>query len=227
MIKEIIFPGDDDVAVVGKAGWVAIREHELACLAGELARVDNGLEEQLVDGEIVAFRAGATVDAGVGKSDVRFEVVGFEIFAVPALWKEELEAKAVDAIGVNVGFVGQEVAVERGLGVSLVVEAVEANGLLAQGGLRDVGATPGHLGIGHRERKVALVWIARNHLEAVGHGAGKGVITVDEDRGVLVVGQVRDFGDHGQLALAVLEIESCRPVGRLVLGHLARRAGAA
>ena len=71
-----------------------------------------------------------------------------------------------------------------------------------------------------------MVGVARDHLEAVGHGAGEGVLAVDGDGRVLVVGQVRDFGDHGQLAHAVLKVERCGPVGGLVFGHLAGCAGA-
>ena len=93
----------------------------------------------------------------------------------------------------------------------------------------DVGASPGWRGIGDGEGEVALVWVARDHFEAVRDGAWEGVLAVRKGYGrVFVVGQVRNFGDLSQCSCAaILEVERGGPVGRLVFGDLAGCAGAA
>ena len=88
-VEHIVFPRDDDVAVVCEAGRVAIRQDELPRLAFEVCDVDDGFEEELVEDVVEAVWAAAAVDGGVWEGDVGFEVGRFEVLAVPALWEEE------------------------------------------------------------------------------------------------------------------------------------------
>ena len=98
-------------------------------------------------------------------------VIGINILAVPAAGKHELEADTVEAVGVKVGLVWKEVAVEGSFGSGSVVETVEAEGLLGEGKLADLVATPIALWrIGNRPGEVALTLVARDHLETFREG---------------------------------------------------------
>lgn len=152
--------------MVPVAGGVAVGEDELAVDAGELGCVPDGLVEEAGEAGGEALGAGA-VHHAVGVGDVVHLVLGSDVLAVPARGEHELGADAVLAVGVEVGLVGHEVAVEGALGRDVVVEAVEADGLLREAGLRG--------GVALAGGKVALVAVTGDHLHAVGEGGDLGL----------------------------------------------------
>lgn len=213
-LEEVLFPAHDEVAVVSVAGGVTVGEDELAVDAGELGRVPDGLVEEAGETGGEALGAGAVHDAA-GVGDVVHLVLGGHVLAVPARGEHELGADAVLAVGVEVGLVGHEVAVQGALGRLVVVEAVEAERLLGEALLGG--------GVGLAGREVALVGVAGDHLHAVGEGGDLGLAggVVEE----VVRQHAADLLD--QLVLSgggVLEVHGGSPVGGLVLGDGARGA---
>lgn len=165
-LEELLFPAHDEVAVVPVAGGVAVGEDELAVNAVELGRVPDGLVEEAGETDGEALGAGA-VHHGAGVGDVVHLVLRGDVLSVPARGEHELGADAVLAVGVEVGLVGHEVAVEGALGGLAVVEAVEADGLLREAGLR--------AGVRLGDAEVAQVGVTGDHLHSVGEGGDLGL----------------------------------------------------
>jgi hypothetical protein len=165
-LEESLFPSHDEIAVVSVTSWVTVREDELTIHAVELSGVPDSLVEEAreTDGEVRGARA---VHDGAGVCDVIHLVLGSNVLAVPARGEHQLGADAVLAVGVEVGLVGHEMAVEGALGREAVVEAVEADGLLGEALLGGRG--------GLASGEVALVGVAGDHLHAVGEGGDLGL----------------------------------------------------
>lgn len=135
--------------------------------------------------------------------------------AVPARRKEEFEAEAVSAVGVDEGLVGEEVAVEaRLVRRHVVMEAVKSNSTLLKRELGEEGGVAeddGLVRIRDRLREVALEGVAGDHLEAVREGGDVGAMEE-------VVGKhAADLPHTLNCAVAVHEHEGRSPIGRLIL----------
>ena len=231
-LEELLFPAHDEVAVVPVARGVAVGEDELAVDAGERGRVPDGLVEEAGEADGEALGAGA-VHHAAGVGDVVHLVRGGDVLVVPARGEHQLGADAVLAVGVQVRLVGHEVAVEGALGRDVVVEAVEADGLLREALLRGGGVLAGG--------EVALVGVTGDHLHAVGEGGDLGLAggVVEEvvarmwvsgsvGRGVSEV-NLRKHASNlvDELVLpggSILEVHGRSPVGGLVLSNSARGA---
>jgi len=104
-------------------------------------------------------------------------ILAGDVLSIPAAGEHQLEADAVSAVGIKVGLVWEEVAVERTFGGLGVVETVESDGGLAEERLFSILAGPERLlDVGDGVGEVTLVGVACDHLEASGEG-GKGGIT--------------------------------------------------
>ena len=220
LLEELLrFPAHLEVTVVAVASGVTVRKSELAVLASELVGGPDGLEEQERVVDIVALGALALLHkVGVGNVGVVVVRVGL---AGTAARETNLETHAVLAVLVHVGLGGELVAVERRLGSTSVVQAVEAKGSLGEP-LLVVGLLgPGAEGlIGERAVERTEVLVSGDHLEALGEGLN--VVHV-----VKVVGEkTADLGNHDGGAVAVDEVERGSPVGGLVLGDGAGGASA-
>jgi len=130
------------------------------------------------------------------------------------------------------------VAVERALGVDIVIEAVESDGLLRQTGLRGlrgIEGPEGLLGVGDGKREVALVAVAGDHVEAGGEGGdvaltgavvqkvvAGGCVSIDVMAGCErrdLRKETANLVDDSELAgCGILEVERRGPVCGLVLG---------
>lgn len=108
--------------------------------------------------------------------NVRLLILGGTILSIPARREHELETDTISAVGIKVGLVWEEVAVERTLGGLGIVEAVESESGLTEEWLLCIFAEPeGFLDIGDGVSEVALVGVACDHLETSGEG-GKGCV---------------------------------------------------
>jgi uncharacterized protein YqhQ len=119
----------------GHTSRIAIRAQEHAIPAYEFLRVVNNLVEQTGKADRMTRRA-RTIHYRCGIRYVIFMIVGVDVLAVPARWEHEFEADAVFAMRIHVSFIGQEMAVQGAFGILRIVEAVESDGFLAEGGLR-------------------------------------------------------------------------------------------
>ncbi len=172
------------------------------------------------------------------------------VLAVPARGEGELEADAIDAVGIQERLVGQVVAEQSALVVPCgVVKAVEAESALGKDFLGGLAVTsPLRLrGVGLRDVKssyriVAASAVACDHAEVVGKRRdisarvpGVGVQKVVAEQWLAhVVLKKSEHGDPRKHAadllnllvgaICVLEVEDGCPVGGLVLGHGARGA---
>ena len=143
-------------------------------------------------------------------------VRGGDVLAVPARGEEELGTDTVDAVLVHVLLAGHGVAVTRALGGLVVVEAVEADGLLAKGELSLVLWAPGRgWRVGNDTGEVAQAAVTGEHGEALGEGLD--VFAQEEVVGKHTTNLGNDFG-HAAL---MHKVKRGCPVGRLVAGELA------
>lgn len=165
LLQDAGFPALHEVTVVAVARWVAVGQHELAVHVLERVGVPDGLVEEGDEAVLVAVGAGSVHDQRrIG--DVGFVIGRVGILAVPARREHDLKANTIGAEGVQVGLLWQVVAVQRRLTGEVVVQAIEANGLLAQRSLGTLITEPERLGrIGHRPGEVALEGITSNHTE--------------------------------------------------------------
>jgi len=219
-LEEVLgLPAHDEVTVVAVASRVTVRKSELAVLASELVGGPDGLVEEEGVVDIVALGALALLDK-VGVGNVGVVVVRVRL-AGTAARETDLKTHAVLTVLVHVGLGGELVAVERRLGSTGVVEAVETKGPLGEPLLviRLLGpGAEGLVGEGAVERTEVLV--SGDHLEALGEG-------LDVVHVVKVVGEkTADLGNHDRGAVAVDEVERGSPVGGLVLGDSAGGASA-
>jgi hypothetical protein len=218
---------------------VTVGHDKSAVATGVVAGLPDSLIQQVGKVNIEALGAVAAADA-VGESDVRAVVLRIAVLAVPARGEVDLGADAIGTVLLDELLVRKVVAVEGGLGLTSVVQAVEADGALhvgllgldAQGGplvLDGVGLEriPGGPG--------APLAVTSNHAEA--RREGREVVQV-----VLVIavgcqgwplnGMGTDLRKHAtnlldELKLAsvgVLEVHRRVPIGRFVLSDTARGA---
>ena len=203
--QDVRVPAVDEVGVVSVTCGVAVGPDELAALALEGVGVPDGLVEKGGKTGLVTLRARATVNQ-VGVCHVRLVVIGCDILAVPARREEDLGANAVGAVSVEEVLVWHEVAVARALGGLVVVEAVEAQGLLHERLLGHVRGAP------------RGCWLVRDWASEVAHAGvtsedlktfGKGLNVVAEEE---VVGEhSADLGNNLSLAIGVGEVQGRGP----------------
>ena len=167
-LQDILLPSVDEVTVVTIASRVTMGHDEVTLVVLEGSGVPDSLEEKRNDAGLEALGTGSIHDErGVG--DVGGVVVRVDILAVPARREHELETDTIGAVGVQVVLVGQEVTAERRFGLGLVVQAVEPEGLLLEGGLGTLFTGPFRLGrIRDGPGEVPLEGITGNHAEALG-----------------------------------------------------------
>lgn len=138
--------------------------------ASKCVGVPDGLEEERGELDRESFRAISSHDL-VWESNVVAVVGRVEILTVPAAWEHELQAESIGTLRVQERLLWKEVAVKGSFRRSVVVEAVETNGVLSQSRLgREIGTSPAGLWrIRNRVvGEVAKGLVARDHLEAVG-----------------------------------------------------------
>lgn len=165
LLQDTRFPALHEVTVVTKSSGVAVGQNELAIVVLEFLGVPDGLVEEGDQAMLVSLRAGTVHDEG-GIGDVRFVILRVDILAIPAGGEHDLKAKTVRTEEVQEGLLWQIVTVQGSLSGLVVVQAIETNGLLAQGSLRALITEPERLGgIGDRPGKVALEGIASEHTE--------------------------------------------------------------
>jgi hypothetical protein len=153
---------------------IAVANNKVSVCILEGIRVPDGLEEQGNEAGLKTFRACTVLDQ-VGEGHVALVVLGINILAVPARGEGNFKAKSIGTVGIQVRLVGHVVAVERGLGLLGVVQAVEAECTLSQ--IRLVGLAKGlPVGLGRvrlrrvAEGVVAAVCVSGNHAETVREG---------------------------------------------------------
>ena len=199
-------PAVDEISVVSIAGGVTVRPDELTRLALESVGVPDSLVEEGWQACLVAFGTLATVDQ-IGVSDVGLVVVRLDVFSIPARGEEDLGADAVGAVGIQVLLVGHEVAVARALRGTVVVEAVEAEGFLAEGFLGHVFGTPRRCWrVGDRAGEVAQARVTGEDLEALREGLD--VVAKKKVVGEHTANLGNDFG----LAIGVSKVQGRCPV---------------
>lgn len=170
LLKNSRVPALHEITVVAKSGRVTIGEHKLASHALERVGVPDGLVEERNEAGLKALGA-FSVHHERRVGHVGFVVGGVDVLAVPARWEHHLETKAIGAILIQIILVGHVVTVERRLAGFVVVQAVEAKSLLAQGPLRTLLPDPeGLWGIGDGPGEIPLESITGDHTEALRKG---------------------------------------------------------
>jgi hypothetical protein len=96
---------------------------------------------------------------------------------VPAAGEHELKANTIQAVGIQIGLVWEEVTVQRALrsNTGCIVETVETESSLTKEVLSFIDAGPIRLwDVGNWVREVSLVRVTRNHLKASREGSDIG-----------------------------------------------------
>lgn len=201
--------------------WITSRKEELSIIINKGVGVPDGLEEKRYKLGLEAFRAGTSHDE-IRECNVGSVVIGVEVLAVPAAGKHELETKTVEAVGVKVVLVGHEVTVEGCLGSGVVVQAVEAKGLLLKGKLTDLVAAPFTLGgIGDWPSEVTETLVTGDHAETLRESSDVSGSVAGVSVEKVVCKHTASLRDQDGAAVGELEVEGWGPVSRHVLSNLA------
>ena len=166
-------------------GRVTVAEHKFAVFADELFRSDDGLVLELRETFIEPSGAITAVDP-FWVRDVIFVILTTIHLAVPATRELQLKADAIVAVCVNPRLLGQVMAIQSWLfffwpAAEAVIQAVESNRKLLTFivGLVGVGALEAaFVRVGTRKGGVSPQVVAGNHLEAVGEGLNRLVLSV-------------------------------------------------
>lgn len=111
--------------------WVTVGHDEHAITVTEGIGAPDGLVQKTRETDGMRVRA-VSVHDEIGVGDVVLVVAALDILTVPARRKHDFQSQAISAVGIEILLVGHVVAVERALGVLVVVEAVEAQCSLAK-----------------------------------------------------------------------------------------------
>jgi len=174
-------------------GRVTVRKRKFSVNASKGIRVPDSLVEEGRKLDRETFGACTSHDL-IRESDVRSVVIRIQIFTIPATWKHQFETQTISALAVEERLVRQKVAVQGAFGRCVVVETVEAKGVLAERELScEVGTSPAALvRVGDRVGEVAKRFVARNHAEAIGKGgdAARGITGICVQKVVSVNSQL-------------------------------------
>lgn len=113
-----------------------------------------------------------------------------QVLAIPALGKEEFQAKSIRAVGVNVGLRWQEVTVQGRLRCGHIVQTVESESLLSKRILVCIGAGPRHRRIRNRQREASQIGVSGDDFKTVGSSNRGGQFSTDIKHRMLVVPEI-------------------------------------
>lgn len=169
---------------------ITVSHDESAVAAAESRHIPDSLKKhgRHVDGKVFGTLA---VAEHVGIGHVGAVVLGAEVLSIPARGESDLRPDTVGAVRIDKGLVGDRVAVQGRLRISLVVEAVETHGALPQGFLRSkalaVPLVGRRIGLGKVPgRPASLIRVSGNHSKA--SREGRQVIQME-----LVVSEAKDL----------------------------------
>ena len=151
---------------------VSVGQHKSSLLATERVGVEDGLEEERrqTDGE--SWGAG-TILNGARVGHMAHVIGGVEILAVPAAREEQLGTETITALALEEVLVRHEVAEQRILWLTLVVETVEADGLLSETTLGGLLTGPRRdRRVGNGQGELAASGVTSDHGESGGEGLG-------------------------------------------------------
>lgn len=165
--------GFESTEVISRTLDITVCHDKLARDTPEGSSVVDGLVHETRQLYIEAFGA-VSINNCVRVGDVGLEVVRSDVLTVPARRERKLEADTIKAVGVEEILLGEIMAPQGGLGIGVVVEAVEAKSTLGQIDLGSlVVLTPVGFGgvrlanVKAINRVVATSAVARNHAEVV------------------------------------------------------------
>jgi len=214
LLEEAFVPAVDEVAMIAVTGWVAVGQDKFTVHPSKAMSVPNGLEHQ--SREATRREARWTVTSPLDTIPIGHVVfvIWRVISTVITRREDELETKAIRAVGVQEGLVGHVVTVQGILMVSQVVQTVEAKSHLAQGELT-VGTPARHIFVGDMTGVVSQVAIAGDHLESRGEG-----LETRADQEV-VRKHAAGLANNLNGSIRMLEVKRGSPVHRLILGDSA------
>jgi hypothetical protein len=209
---------------------ITVGDDELAVLTNKGIGGPDGFVEKTGKLDVEAFRASA-VHHEIGICDVTPVVRRVDVLAIPAGREHDLESNAIGAIGVKIAFLGEVVAVQRSLGVSMVVQAIEAESSLLEIGLSGLSQRrPDRLlwvrllEVEASDGVVAPQAVSRNHAKAgwerLDAGLRVGVVLVEK----IIIQHATHLIHELVSTNGMTKVERRRPVNGLVLDNTARSA---